>query len=112
MSKKTILVAAHELRGRPKAKDGETAERVTIAVGTEITAKVKGQLGLDGDAVEQLVASGAIAEVPVSIAEDPADGGVLDDLRTQLTAAEQRATDAETKLAAAAAELKKLKPAT
>ncbi|MBM3928471.1 MAG: hypothetical protein FJ335_08455 [Sphingomonadales bacterium] len=107
MSKKNILIAAHELRGRPKAKDGETAERVTIAVGTEITAKVKTQLGLDDDAVAKLRETGAIVEVPVSVASDLVDDATLDDLRAKLTAAEKRATDAETKLLAAEAELKK-----
>lgn len=112
MSKKNILVAAHELRGRPKSKEGATAERVTIAVGTEITAKVKSQLGLDDAAVEHLRGTGAIVEVPVSIAADPADDGELDDLRAQVATAEKRATDAEARAEKAEAELKKLRPAT
>jgi len=82
MSRKTILVAAHEIRGGTKAGPW------VIDAGTPITPGLKKSHGLDADEVAALLDKGAVKEVSAH-APGP------DDLAEELAAEKARAGKAE-----------------
>lgn len=102
MSKTTlILVAASMLCGGTRARDGAVTA-FEVAPGTELTPAVLAKLGLDDEAVTELIAKGAIAELDVRAAEASAGS---DDQADALAAANRRAAEAEAKVAALEADL-------
>ena len=102
MSKTTlILVAASMLCGGTRARDGAVTA-FEAEPGTELTAAVLAKLGLDDEAVADLIAKGAIAELDVRAAAASDDGA---DQADALAGANQRAADAEAKVAALEADL-------
>lgn len=102
MSKTTlILVAASLLCGGTRGKEGAVTP-FEAEPGTELTAAVLAKLGLDDDAVADLIAKGAIAELDVRAAEA---ASAVPDHSAEIAAANKRADDAEAKVAELAAEL-------
>lgn len=99
---KTMLIAAHELTTLGAAKKGELSRgTITIGAGQPFDDKAQKALGLSDDDIAGLIAKGAIVEIPVplGIADDSALTAEIANLNEQLSAAEKRATDAETELA-------------
>lgn len=99
--KTTILIAAHELRGGVIPKKGEPKQSITVTAGEELTPEKAKALGLDRNAIDDLLARGSLAEVSARVAAGEA-GDEIAALREQLAAERQRAEDAEKALAAAA----------
>ena len=106
MSKTTlILVAASMVCGGTRAKDGAVTP-FEVGPGAELTEAVLAKLGLDAEAVTELIAKGAIAEVDVRAAEaETADDS---ELVVKLTAATKRADAAEAACVVAEAKVKEL----
>lgn len=106
MTSKTVLVAAHQLKGGKSEK----SESIVVNPGDEITPAVAKKLGLGKDEIAALQAKGAINEVSARLAAEDAGAGAAE-LEAKLAAETKRANDAEARAAAAEAKVAQIEAA-